>query len=70
MGLISQIPVREGLAVTLKPNHLRNPYDLLQRAVEDNNDTRHYTLEAHSKQHLFGREMSPSSIPRKEQLYK
>jgi hypothetical protein len=54
MGLISQIPVREGLAASMRPNHLRNPYDLLQIAVEDNNKTRHYTIGPHSKQHLFG----------------
>lgn len=70
MGLISQIPIREGLASTLKPHHLRNPYELIQKAVEDNTSTRHYTIGAHSKQYLFGSDKPSTIAPRKEQLYK
>lgn len=69
MGLISQIPVREGLSETLKPQHLRNPYELLDQAIEDNKKTRHYSIGAHNKQHLFGSEKSPPVAPRKQRLY-
>ena len=70
MGLISQIPVREGLAENLQPHHLRNPYELIGKAIEDNKTTRHYVLGSHNKQHLFGNNISPAVAPRKERLYK
>lgn len=69
MGLISQIPVREGLISTLKPDDVKNPYSLIQRVIEDNNSTRHYTIGAHNKQHLFGNERYDTIVPRKQQLY-
>lgn len=70
MGLISQIPVREGLIKALKPQHLRNPYELINKAIEDNKSVRHYTIGAHNKQHLFGSDMGPHISPRKQELYK
>lgn len=70
MGIVNQIPVREGLSLTLKPNHLRNPHDLLQKAIEDNNEQRHYQLNGHNKQHLFGKGSQSMISPRKEEFYK
>ena len=71
MGIVSQIPVREGLSSTLKPNHLRNPHDLLDRAIEDNHDQIHSkTWEGHNKQYLFGNGTPSSIAPRKQPIYK
>ncbi|CAI2365160.1 unnamed protein product [Moneuplotes crassus] len=70
MGIVNQIPVREGLSSTLKPNHLRNPHDLLQKAIEDNNEQRHYQLNGHNKQHLFGKGNQSMISPRKQEFYK
>jgi len=70
MGIVSQIPVREGLAATLKPNHIRNPHDLLQKAIEDSNDQRHYSINKHNKQHLFGKSNQSLIAPRKQPIYK
>ena len=70
IGIVSQIPVREGLSSTLKPNHLRNPHDLLQKAIEDNHEQRHYKLNVHSKQHLFGTGNQSMISPRKQEFYK
>ena len=69
MGLVSQVPVREGLISTLKSNDIRNPYNLIQRVIEDNYSTRHYTIGAHNKQHLFGNDKNEAIVPRKQQLY-
>ena len=72
MGIISQVPVREALANTIRPHDARDPYNVIQQAYDDNDKTRHYTIGAHNKQYLFGSGISKSQMipPRKEQLYK
>ena len=72
MGLISNLPVRESLVESLKGHEARDPYNIVKQAYNDNHKTRHYTIGAHSKQHLFGSEANKTQIlpPRKEQLFK
>ena len=70
MGVVNQIPVREGLSSTLKPNHLRNPHDLLQKAIEDSHEQLHYSLNGHTKQHLFGKGNKSMISPRMQEFYK
>ena len=70
MGLVSNIPVTEEVALKLNQVDLSDPNKFLDKTVETFRASRRYSVDPHQKQHLFGKTLTKPVEPLNQKLYK
>lgn len=69
MGLISNLPIYQGMVNTLNNEDFKDPQKFLDKTISTFKVSRRFSVDPHNKKHLFGKTDEKPVEPSKQQLY-